>query len=107
MGSVVILGAGELGGAVAHALAVRDRVGRVLLIDPAGTAAEGKALDIRQSAPVDRFHAGIDGASDSTRAAGPLLRAPDAIYVDTTGLEASAVIDRLEAEVRKRRRAEA
>lgn len=70
MGTVVILGAGELGGAVAHALAVRDRARRVLLIDPAGTVAEGKALDIRQSAPVDGFHMVVEGTSDSTRAAG-------------------------------------
>lgn len=39
---------------------------------------------------------------DSTRAAGPLLRAPDAVYVDTTGLEPADVVERLAAEVFRR-----
>lgn len=70
MGTVAIIGAGELGGAIAHALAVRDRVRRVLLVDPSGSAAEGKALDIRQSGPVDGFHTAVEGTTDSTRVAG-------------------------------------
>jgi cytidylate kinase len=41
---------------------------------------------------------------DSTRAAGPLLRAPDAIYLDTTGLDANAVVARLAEEVERRKR---
>jgi cytidylate kinase len=41
---------------------------------------------------------------DSTRAVGPLIRAKDAIYVDTTGLGPAAVIDRLAAEVQERKR---
>lgn len=41
---------------------------------------------------------------DSTRAAGPLLRAPDAVYLDTTGLDAAAVVSRLAAEVERRRK---
>ena len=47
--TVCILGAGELGGAVAHALARGERVRRVLLIDEAGSIASGKALDIQQA----------------------------------------------------------
>jgi len=38
---------------------------------------------------------------DRTRAAGPLMRPPDAIVVETDGLNPEQVIDRLEAEVRK------
>ena len=37
MGFIAIVGSGALGGAVAHALAVRDRVPEVRLIDPAGS----------------------------------------------------------------------
>ena len=55
MARVVILGAGELGGALAHKLAARDRVGSVCLIDRARGVAAGKALDIRQSGPIERF----------------------------------------------------
>ncbi len=54
MARVAIVGAGELGGALAHKLAGRDRVGSVCLIDSARGVAAGKALDIRQSGPIER-----------------------------------------------------
>jgi cytidylate kinase len=40
---------------------------------------------------------------DQSRAAGPLVRAPDAVYVDTTGATPEAVVERLVAEVGRRR----
>lgn len=55
MGFIAIAGSGALGGAVAHALAVRDRISEVRLVDTAGSVARGKALDIQQSAPIDSF----------------------------------------------------
>jgi malate dehydrogenase len=55
MGFTAIVGGGALGGATAHALAARDRVQQVRLIDPAGSVARGKALDLQQSAPIDGF----------------------------------------------------
>ena len=67
---VCIIGAGELGGAIAHALARGERVGRVLLIDEVGGVAAGKALDIQQSGAVDGVHTRIDGGQDLTRATG-------------------------------------
>ena len=67
---VCIIGAGDLGGAIAHALARGERVGRVLLIDEAGGVAAGKALDIQQSGAVDGVHTRIDAAQDLTRATG-------------------------------------
>ena len=51
MPMIAVIGAGPLGGALAHVLARRNRVGDVRLIDPDGKVAEGKALDILQSAP--------------------------------------------------------
>ena len=68
--TVCIIGAGELGGAVAHALARGERVRRVLLIDEAGTVASGKALDIQQAGAVEGFHTRVDGTQDLTRATG-------------------------------------
>lgn len=68
--TVAIIGAGDLGGAIAHALAGRDRTGRVLLVDPAGTVAAGKAMDIQQMGAVAGFHTHLDGTDDSTRAIG-------------------------------------
>ena len=67
---VCIIGAGELGGAIAHALARGERIRRVLLIDEAGGVAAGKALDIQQSAAVDGVHTRIDGGQDLTLATG-------------------------------------
>src|SRR2546425_1164481 len=53
MHSVAIVGAGELGGTIAHALARRDGVGAITLVDETGRVAAGKALDIAQAAPVE------------------------------------------------------
>lgn len=65
MAGVVIIGAGDLGGALAHKLAARDRVRSVCLVDAAeGGVAAAKALDIRQAGPVERFGTRV--------AAGPL-----------------------------------
>ena len=70
MSNVCILGAGELGGATAHALARGERVGRVLLIDEHGTMAAGKALDIQQAGAVEGFHTHVNGTADFTRVTG-------------------------------------
>lgn len=70
MGFIAIVGSGALGGAVAHALALRDRVTDVRLIDPANQIARGKALDIQQSAPVDSFRTRVTGAESVESAVG-------------------------------------
>lgn len=70
MQRVAIIGAGELGGAVAHALARRDGARSILLVDDAGKVAAGKALDILQAAPIEAFAARLDGATDVSMAAG-------------------------------------
>lgn len=53
MSVVAIIGAGDLGGALASKLASRDRVREVRLIDTAAGVAAGKALDILQAGPVE------------------------------------------------------
>jgi malate dehydrogenase len=70
MPTICIVGAGELGGSTAHALARGERVRRALLIDEDGTIAAGKALDIQQSGAIEGFHTRVDGTNDLTRAAG-------------------------------------
>jgi malate dehydrogenase len=70
MTTVAIVGAGHIAGATAHALAVSDRVGRLLLIDESASAARGKALDIRQSAAIVPFHTRLDGTDDLSSVAG-------------------------------------
>jgi malate dehydrogenase len=66
MSTVAIIGAGDLAGATAQALAARDRVSAVLLIDSAGKVAAGKALDLVQSGAVDGFHCRVQGTDDFT-----------------------------------------
>jgi len=70
MASVAIIGAGALGGAVAQALAARDRVRRVLLVDTAAGVAAGKALDLQQSGAVSGSHTRLDGTDDLSRVVG-------------------------------------
>ena len=52
MSLVAIIGAGEIGGAVARALAVAVPRRMVCLIDEKASAAAGKALDLMQSGPL-------------------------------------------------------
>ena len=61
MATTVIFGAGDLGGALARQLAAADIVSTVVLVDEAGSVAQGKALDIRQAAPVDRYATVVNG----------------------------------------------
>jgi malate dehydrogenase len=70
MSIVAIIGAGPLGGALAHTLAGRSRVSEVRLIDPEGRIAEGKALDILQSSPVEQFSSRVSAATTFAAAAG-------------------------------------
>jgi malate dehydrogenase len=70
MATVAIIGAGDIGGACAQALASRGHVSHILVIDPAAKAASGKALDIRQAGAIGGFHAQLDGTDDWSRATG-------------------------------------
>jgi len=70
MREIAIIGAGELGGALAHILARRQLVGAITIIDEAGHVAAGKALDIAQAAPIEGFATRMSGATDVSAAAG-------------------------------------
>jgi len=63
-----IVGAGDLGGAIAAALAVRDCCREIQLIDEAGSIAAGKALDIQQAAPVHRSTVRMSGSPNLSAA---------------------------------------
>ena len=67
---VAIVGAGELGGAVAWALARCDLTLSVCLVDEAGQVAAGKALDIMQAGPLEGFATRVVGSNDLFAAAG-------------------------------------
>ncbi len=70
MSLVAIIGAGEIGGAVARALAARGRVDAIRLIDDNASVAAGKALDVRQSGPISGSDTRIEAAADVAAAAG-------------------------------------
>ena len=73
MRDVAIVGAGELGGALAHVLARSDAASAIRLIDDTGRVAEGKALDIAQAAPIDGFATSLAGSTDLSTVAGAAL----------------------------------
>ena len=64
MSTVAIIGAGDIGGALARQLAALDIVSRIVLVDDLATVAAGKALDVAQSAPVDGYHTAMAGTAD-------------------------------------------
>ena len=68
--TVSIIGAGDLGGAVAQTLAERDRIHRLLLVDVVGSVAAGKALDVQQMGAVHGFRTRLDGTDDPSRVTG-------------------------------------
>jgi malate dehydrogenase len=70
MSFVAVVGCGPLGGAIAHKLALRDRVAEIRFIDEDGSIARGKALDILQSAPIDGFSTRLTTAESVDAAAG-------------------------------------
>jgi malate dehydrogenase len=73
MTAVAILGAGELGGTIAHTLARRDLARTIQLIDTSGQIAKGKALDIMQAAPIEGFATQVSGSTDVSSAAGAAI----------------------------------
>ena len=70
MSLVAIVGAGEIGGAAARALAFRSRVDVVRLIDGQESVAAGKALDLRQAGPVRGSDTRVEAAADLSAASG-------------------------------------
>ena len=99
MSTVVIIGAGEIGGATAREIAALDLVSRIVIVDDLASVAAGKALDIAQSSPVDGYHTALSGTSDVAAVVGAaaivMADAPDdekgfALLRRITGLNQTA-----------------
>ena len=73
MATAVILGAGDIGGALARQLAAIDVVSRIVMVDDLANVAAGKALDVAQSAPVDRYHTAMIGTADVAAVVGAAI----------------------------------
>lgn len=70
MSYIAVIGAGPIGATVAHTLARRGRVRDIRLFDSAASVAAGKALDIRQTGPVEGFDTTLSGSGDLLGAVG-------------------------------------
>ena len=60
---ITLIGAGQIGGTLAHLIALKE-LGDVVLFDVAAGIAKGKALDIAQSSPVDGFNISLSGTDN-------------------------------------------
>ncbi|MCB2125884.1 MAG: malate dehydrogenase, partial [Rhodobacteraceae bacterium] len=66
---IALIGAGQIGGTLAHLAAIKE-LGDVVLFDIAEGTPQGKALDIAQSGPVEGFDAALKGANSYEDIAG-------------------------------------
>jgi len=66
---IALIGAGMIGGTLAHYAAMRE-LGDIVLFDIAEGIPEGKALDLAQAGPVDGYDAKLKGSSDYADIAG-------------------------------------
>ena len=60
---IALIGAGQIGGTLAHLAGLKE-LGDIVLFDIAEGTPQGKALDLAESAPVDGFNARLTGAND-------------------------------------------
>ena len=63
MKKISLIGAGQIGGTLAHLIALKE-LGNVVLFDVAEGLAKGKALDIAQSSGVDKFNCDLIGTNN-------------------------------------------
>ncbi|MDG1209469.1 MAG: malate dehydrogenase, partial [Paracoccaceae bacterium] len=66
---IALIGAGQIGGTLAHLAGLKE-LGDVVLFDIADGTPQGKALDIAESSPVDGFDATMSGTTDYADIAG-------------------------------------
>jgi malate dehydrogenase len=78
---ISVIGAGNVGSTCADVLAHKEAASEVVLLDIKEGLAEGKALDIWQSAPIDRFNTKTIGVTDDYAAT-----AKSDVVVITSGL---------------------
>ncbi len=66
---IALIGAGQIGGTLAHLAAMKE-LGDVVVFDIAEGTPQGKALDIAESSPVDGFDSHLLGANDYSQIQG-------------------------------------
>ena len=66
---IALIGAGQIGGTLAHLAALKE-LGDIVLFDISEGTPEGKALDIAESGPSEKFDAHLSGTQDYADIAG-------------------------------------
>ena len=66
---IALIGAGQIGGTLAHLAALKE-LGDIVLFDIVDGVPQGKALDLAESGPVDGFNAKLTGTSSYADIAG-------------------------------------
>jgi malate dehydrogenase len=61
---ISLIGAGQIGGTLAHLIGIKELANEVVLFDVASGIAKGKALDIAQSSSVDGFDVKFSGTDN-------------------------------------------
>ena len=79
MNKISLIGAGNIGGTLAHLLALK-KLGNITLIDVVAGMPQGKALDLSQSSAVEGFTGSIEGTNDFSK-----MKGSDVIII-TAGL---------------------
>ena len=64
MSKISLIGAGQIGGTLAHLIGLKELVNEVVLFDVASGVAKGKGLDIAQSSSVDGFNVKYSGTDN-------------------------------------------
>jgi malate dehydrogenase len=88
---IALIGAGNIGGTLAHLIGLKE-LGDVVLFDVFGGVAAGKALDIMQSGPVDGFDSNMTGGSDYAAIAGSDVVIVTAGFPRTPGMSRDDLI---------------
>jgi len=64
MRKISLIGAGQIGGTLAHLIGLKELASEVVMFDVASGVAKGKALDIAQSSSVDGFNVNFSGTDN-------------------------------------------
>lgn len=87
---VTVVGAGNVGSNTARRIAEQDLADEVVMIDIVEGLPQGLALDISQSAPVERFHTKVTGTNDYA------ATAKSSVVVITAGLPRKPGMSRMD-----------
>jgi len=77
---IALIGAGQIGGTLAHLAGLKE-LGDIVLVDIAEGVPQGKALDLAESAPVDGFDAHVTGATAADVAGYAAIKGADVVIV--------------------------